>query len=432
MTARNAALKTLVRIGSEQAFSNIQVNRIIEDQKVDQKDKNLYVNLVYGTLQHKLTLDYVLEKYITRGFENLNEKVLWALRLAAYQILYLNKTPDYAVVNEAVEQIKRIEFSKAKMANAVLRNIIRNKEELEEELDTLKDRSIKYSVPNWIIKKYQDTYADKADQILEQINENAPLTLRVKPGYLDKVFESLEKLGAEPELSKNDLIKDETIIVNNVSAITKGIKNSKAFQNGLVTIQDQGAIEIGRVLDPQAGDVVLDICSAPGGKTSHLANLMDNKGKIIACDIYPNRLKLVEETAQRLGTDKIITTSLQDGTIFNPSFENKFDKILVDAPCSGLGIIKRKPDIRYRVNKKDSEELAKIQKKILNNAFKYLKPGGKLVYSTCTVGREENEDIVNIVKELNPKNFIVEEEVHTDPSQNKGDSFYYATITKEK
>lgn len=430
MTARNAALQTLVHISHEQAFSNLEVNKVINNDSVKEKDKNLYVNLVYGTLQHKLTIDYILRQYIQKGFNKFKQELKWALRIAVYQILYLDKTPDYAIVNETVEQVKKIDKSKADLVNAVLRNILRNKDEIEEELKNLNDYSLEFSVPEWIINKYKETYKKDTRNILEEINNNPLLTLRVKPENLELIFNSLEKLGAQPKKSENELIADSVILVEKPSAITKGINNSKAYKKGLVSIQDQGAIEIGKVLDPKPGELVLDLCAAPGGKTNHIAEMMDGKGKVIACDIYDSRLSLIDKTAKRLGNDKIIETFLQDGTKFNPTFENRFDKILVDAPCSGLGIIKRKPDIRYRVSEQDSKDLSKVQKEILENAFKYLKPGGQLVYSTCTVGTQENEEVVEAVRENFSDQFKVLKEEHTNPLEDRGDSFYYAKIEK--
>lgn len=427
MNARNAALKTLVRITDEQAFSNLEINRVIRDGEIERAQKNLYVNLVYGTLQHQITIDTILRQYIRRGFNRLKPAVRCALRLAVYQILYLNQA-EHAVVNEAVKQVKKADARQAGLVNGVLRNILRDKARIQTEIAQNPDLSVRYSIPEWIIARYKESFGDKTEAVLKCLNEQPPLTLRVKPEQYADVFKRLKAAGAQPKPSGIDGLENTAIRVGAPDALGTSIEQSALYRDGLISIQDQGAMAIDAALAPKPGEEVLDLCAAPGGKTTHLAEMMEGTGSVTACDIYPSRVALIKSAAKRLGLSNIHVCE-NDAAIFNPEFENKFDAVLVDAPCSGLGIIRRKPDIRYRVQEEDTEALAALQQDILENAARYVKDGGRLVYSTCTVGRQENEVVVTEFLKNQP--FVLRAQKHTSPLESGADCFYYAVLEKE-
>ncbi len=426
MNVRDKALQTLVQISQEQAFSNLQVNQSIKEHQIKKQDQNLFITLVYGTLQHLISIDFILNQFIKKGFNKFKPEAKWILRLAVFQILFLNRVPDYAIVNEAVNQIRKVSKSLSGMTNGVLRNIIRNKEKLIDEINNNKNPEIRYSLPNWIINIYKETYGNKTKEILDKINESPDLYLRVKPKNFVKVFEELKKIGAEPQVDEE--LGHNAIIVSKPSAFKDGISNSPLYKKGLITVQDKGAIIIGLALEPKENELILDICAAPGGKTTHIAEQLNNKGQVDAFDIHKHRVDLINANASRLKLNNI-NTDVQDASLFNPNLVEYYDKILVDVPCSGLGIVRRKPEIRYKQNPEDIKELIKNQKQILTNAFKYLKPGGMLLYSTCTVNPDENENVIKEVQKEFGDQFKINSQHQTSYLDNS-DGFYYAIIRK--
>lgn len=433
MKARDAALDTLVRIYEGQAFSNLEIKKLLKEDKVRVRDRNFYIRLVYGTLQWQHTIDIILKHYIKRGFDDLKPQLKAILSIAVYQLLFLNHHPAYAIINEAVKQTKKWARYRSSFVNGVLRNIERDREQLLKDIKNSKNLSLKTSIEGWILRKYLEYNEEEALKMFEDINEPPPVTIRVKPEKLEEVYKELEELGAEPqrvEDYKDVPLSKEALFIKNPSKIEGGLTNLNSYKKGYMTIQNIGSMIISEVLDPQSGDIVLDMCAAPGGKTTHIAELMNNEGAVIAGDIYPKRLELIRNNANRLH-DKIVKPFLADGTKNLPDFNEKFDKILVDAPCSGLGIIRRKPDIRLKASEGSISELNKTQLEILENAYKYLKPEGEIVYSTCTVGKDENQDIVRKLIEKYPQNVELINEENLYNINGSGDAFYYAKLKKK-
>ncbi len=426
MNIRDLALKTLVYIDREQAFSNLEIKRLLNEEVLNQKDKNLLVNLVYGSLQRKITIDSILKAFVKHGYDKLDKRIKWALRLAVYQLFFLDKIPEHAIVDEAVKQVKRVDKNRGGFANGVLRNIIRHEKKIKTQINESKNLAVRYSIPSWIVKKFKESYPDSFVKILNQINKAPALTVRVAEDDSEAVFEELEALNLGPEYSKLPGIEKEAIILTNSSNL-RNIRDLKLFKDGKLTVQDQGAIEISKLLEPKKGEKILDLCSAPGGKTIHLAQLAQGEAEITSSDISTNRLDLVRGNAGRLGL-KNIRFVPKDATKFEPKWEEAFDKVLVDVPCSGLGVIRRRPEIRFE-DEGRIEVLVPLQKKILANAYRYLKPGGELVYSTCTVGEAENEDVVNSLLEAEPEAELIEDD-HSKSIFLGGDSFYHAKIKK--
>ncbi|MDD4189202.1 MAG: 16S rRNA (cytosine(967)-C(5))-methyltransferase RsmB, partial [Eubacteriales bacterium] len=310
-----------------------------------------------------------------------------------YQLIFLDKVPSPAAVNESVILAKRFGHkASAGFVNAVLRNISSNKDTVKYpgKADIIKYLSVKHSYPEWMTEKWVLEYGDEfAEKLMEAGNEKPGYTIRANTLLIspDRLAEKLAKSGFSIHPGK--YVRDSLIVEN-----PSGILNSFEYDEGLFSVQDESSMLSVNILDPKPGETVIDVCSAPGGKASYAAQLMNNSGRIIAYDIYENKLNQIRQTAERLGI-KIVEAGIHDAQTTDIDLAGSADRVIADVPCTGFGIIRRKPDIKWVRKKGDSKELAKIQKKILKAASAYLKPGGTMVYSTCTYGREENEDIVS-------------------------------------
>lgn len=394
---RDAALSILLAIDKNQAYSNLLLHQTIERHKIEAKDRGLLTEMTYGTLQHKMTLDYYLEPFI-RG--KIDHWVRWLLRLSLYQMHYLTRIPPHAAVNEAVEIAKRRGHQGiASMVNGVLRSIlrqgVRSVDEIEDDIDRL---AIATSHPHWLVERWVEAYGfDTTKEMLEENNIPPVQTVRVNT-LKSTVAEVLESLEAEGIQAKQSELVPECLHLTNGQAA-----RTQAFKEGFITIQDESSMLPALVLNPQPGSRVLDMCAAPGGKTTHLAEKMRNVGSILATDLHPHKLDLVDENTERLGIE-IVQTAPIDGrkaADFLPAAS--FDAVLVDAPCSGLGVMRRKPDIKYTKREEDLENLQTIQLALLDAATKVLKQGGHLVYSTCTVDKQENEGTVAAFLKQHPE-----------------------------
>ena len=391
--ARETALKILYKIDEEKAYSNIVLNSEIKKQKekLQRKDIGLISEIVYGVTTWRITLDEIIEKYSKIKLKKISKWILNILRMSIYQIIFLDKIPKSAAVNEGVNLAKKYgNRGSIGFVNAVLRKVDKKDyTKLFEEKDNIKRISITTSMPEWIILelKKEGVSIDKIEEICKNSNIRPSISVRINNLKISKqeLKEKLQEKGIKTE----DGILNDFLILNNI----KDIENLEEFTQGYFTVQDEVAGLTALVLNPQPGENVLDACSSPGGKTTYLAELMKNQGNIVATDIYEHRTKLVENAAKRLGIN-IIKTSVQDATIFNEKYKEKFDKILLDVPCLGIGVLKRKPDIKWQKEQKDVDEISKIQYKILENCSKYLKKNGEIVYSTCSIFKKENEGII--------------------------------------
>ena len=436
MKARAQAVETLLRILREGAYSNLETRRVLSKGRLSVEDRGLYLNIVYGVVQNLYYLDDIIGRFVNRKLSQLDAEVLMILRTAVYQLVFLDKVPDYAVVNEAVEMTGRRARG---FINGVLRNMLRNRDTLENfdatrfrnEKDAL---SVRYSLPLWIVHKYYEAYgARQAEAIIPMLNARPPFTIRVNTLKTDReaLIRDLEALGIETAPGRLD---EDALHLKQLGIFEGEIQKSELFLQGHFTIQDQAAMMAARALRPMPGEQVLDLCAAPGGKTTHLAQLMDNRGHIVARDVTDSRLALIDETAVRLGV-KIIETQKADGTVFVPGDAGRYDAILLDAPCSGLGIVRRKPEIRYGMDKQARRALVTIQAALLDNAAAYLRPGGRLVYSTCTVNGDENERQVRkflarhpemaCLSDLDNKNTL-----YTNPLKDGADGFFICALQK--
>ena len=416
---RKLAVSILLKIENDNAYSNLTLASFFKDTDLNNEGKAFVSALVYGVLDRKITLDFVLSKFMKTPLKKTAPFTLCVLRTALYQIMFMDKVPESAAVNEAVKLIKKSKENRnAGFVNAVLRSVLRA-ESLIEPGDSIKDLSIRYSAPEWIVESFVCDYGkETAIKLLEESLKFAPITLRV----------NTLKTSAYALKEQLCIKADETVFENSL-ILEKGLDlaNNELYKQGLFHIQDLASQKAISVLSPKPYSRVLDICAAPGGKTFTMAEFMENKGEIIACDLYEHRVGLINDGAKRLGID-IIKPCVNDATAYNNAL-GEFDIILCDVPCSGLGVIRRKPDIKYKSDN-DFTTLCEIQYKILCNAVKYLKSGGKILYSTCTLRRAENEDIVNrFLKEQNGFKKISEKTLM--PHIDKTDGFYYALLEKE-
>lgn len=406
--AREIALKALYKIEKEDAYSNIILNQVLKENKnIDERDVGLISELVYGTITWKLTLDEIIKKYSNIRLKKISIWILNILRMGIYQIIFLDKIPKSAAVNEGVNLAKRYGHkSSSNFVNAILRKVsINDYKELEEIKDDKERISKTTSMPMWIIEELlKQKDIKEVEEICKNSNLKPNTTIRINNLKTSK--KDFEERLKERKFEYLEGSLEDFFILKKV----KDIENIDLFKEGFFTVQDEGAGLIVDVLNPKEGECILDACSSPGGKTTYIAEKMKNKGKIEAWDIHEHRVKLVQNTAKRLGIN-IIQTKTQDATMFNEDLVEKFDKILLDVPCLGLGVIKRKPDIKWKRKKEDIEEITKIQKAILNNCSKYLKKNGELVYSTCSILKEENEDIIeDFLRENSQLQFCKENE----------------------
>lgn len=422
MDVREAAVLTLYDVFYNGAYSNLALKEMLNKCKgMKQEDKRLLTNLVYGTVSQCFTIDYIIEKYSSIKLKKIAKYIKIIIELGIYQLLYMDKIPESAAVNESVKLAKKYgRCGLDKFVNGILRSFCRDgkKYELpENEIDML---SVMYSYPKELTKLFVDDYGrERAENIMKALNMPPQLILRANTlkTNTDNLKRILEDKGIRVNNQKDDLLY--------VSGFD--VAKSELYKQGYFSVQDSGAYMAAVVLEPKKNETVIDMCAAPGGKSTHIAELQNDSGKVIACDIYDHKLKLIEDSSKRLGISSI-ETNCSDSTVLNQDWLEKADRVLCDVPCSGLGIIRRKPDIKLCRN--DIGELIPIQKKILENGAKYLKNGGVLVYSTCTLLRRENEAVTgDFLKEHS--NFVKVYEKIYYPDTDNSDGFYICKMIKK-
>ena len=388
--SRKTALRVLIACRTKGAWADAALKAQIARDGLSGPDAALCSRLVYGVMQNQLLLDFYLDAYCSQPVDHLQPPLSDILRLGAYQILFLDKVPDSAAVNESVNLSKIFKRGQAAgLVNAVLRKISQNKNDLPliPDKDTERYLSIRYSHPKWLVKRLLPLLGrDETEAFLAANNGIAPLTVQVNPlrTTQEELLEELAACGvqAAPHTWVPDCL--ELSGTGDLTAL-------KPFRDGKFLVQDPAARLVSLIADVRPGQKVLDVCAAPGGKSFSCAFAMGNEGRVLSCDLHENKLKRVREGAERLGVTCVETASA-DGRIFRPEWEGAFDTVLVDAPCSGLGIIRKKPDTRYK-KLDDLFALPVIQAAILENAARYVRPGGTLVYSTCTILPTENEEV---------------------------------------
>lgn len=390
--ARYQSVKLLVKTFDKGGYSNILLDSVLSKSDMDERDKRLCAAIYYGVLERKITLDYIISSYCKQKISKLRSEILNILRTGIYQLKFMDSIPDSAAVNESVNLAKKMKLGNLSgFVNGVLRNFIRDEKNIKYPEDRVERLSIKYSVPKYLVKLLIDNYGDDGLSLIETSVGAPPITIR-----LNTYAYSREEILSEIE----ELNPSETFLENCFEISTADITNSKAYKKGMFHVQDIASQLCCMALNPSEEDIIFDLCAAPGGKSFTLAEIMNGKGKLYSFDLHENRVKLIKSGAERLKLNNIKTMT-GNATQFNQDLPVA-DKILCDVPCSGLGVIRRKPEIKYK-SFEDFERLPEIQYNILENASRYLKKGGELVYSTCTVNPAENEEVVERFLENNPK-----------------------------
>ena len=400
MSERQIALSILHETEAKDAYLNLVFMNTLKQHKIAPLSAAFIKELVFGVYRNKLLLDHIIRAHSSLRLKKIEPKVLSILRMGTYQILFMDKVPPHAAVSESVTLAKKNSRGRtAGFVNAVLRELLRSieakKDLLPPENDKTKYLSVKYSYPEELTAFFIKTFGTKrAEFNMAAGNEAPPLCVRANTLACtrEKLIETLNSAGIE---ARKTPFTDCGLYLFGAS------EQQRAEFASFLTVQDQSSQLVGFALSPASGDTVLDLCAAPGGKTTHLAELMENQGKIFAFDLYEKRLADVTASAKRLGIT-IISAKRADAAVLNPALVGIADKVLVDAPCSGLGIIRRKPDIKYKENITDFEEIVSLQKRILENAKAYVKNGGALVYSTCTINPEENLQMIKGFLKENP------------------------------
>ena len=400
-TSREVAYEVLYEVIEEGAYANIALDKALFSCTLNALDKRFVTELVYGTIKYLRHLDYVLSFYVKRPLKITDKAAKLVLEMSAYQLLFMDKVPEHALVNEAVELIKSLGKEElANFINGTLRSLARNEVNIvwPDKKNKTKYLATYYSFPEWIIDIFMMRGKAKgAEAICKYFN--APSSLWIRTNTLktsrDKLIEDLAEAGVKTIPSKKTA--EGLLLCQGVN-----LRELKSVVEGEFIVQDESSMLVAHALNPQKEDVILDLCAAPGGKTTHIATLMENGGKIVACDLHQHRLGLIQQNAKRLGVTNI-TLEQMDASDLPDFWQESFDKVLVDAPCSGLGVLNRRADARMKKHRYQVKELKVLQAKILDEAAKVLKPKGVLLYSTCTMIKEENEKQVEAFLKRHPE-----------------------------
>ena len=415
--AREAALLALNDIFYNGTYSNLAVKDMMKKcHGMDKTEKSFFTNLVYGVVSHHYSLEYVISQYSKIKVKKLARYVKIILEMGIYQLMYLDKVPTSAAVNESVKLAKKYcKSGSDRFINAILRTVSREGCTLPDD-----NLAVKYSFSSEMTVLFTEQFGyDFAEQLMQALNIPPVVTLR--PNTLktdaDGLSSSLSHMGIDNKVTDYGLLETDGF----------DVADNALYLDGLFTPQDRGAYTASVVLAPQSGETVIDMCSAPGGKTTHIAELMGDNGNILAFDIHPHKIKLIDASAKRLSITSI-KADVMDASIPNDKLLKSADRVLCDVPCSGWGIIRRKPDIK--LSHTDLDELYTIQEKILDNGAKYVKQGGCLVYSTCTVNKKENEErIADFLREH--KDFVKKYEKTFYPHIDGCDGFYVCRLDKK-
>ncbi len=393
LAGRDLALLALHRVDTAAAFASLALHEVFRRHPAPRRERALATELAYGAVRRLNTLDFIIGRFSHRDPAALDPWTRSILRLAVYQICYSDRIPVHAAVAEAVEQAKRYGHrDRAGFVNAVLRAVASMRGEVafpSPDEDPVAHLSLAHSHPEWLVRRWLGRYGfEDARRLLEYDNVAPPVVIRANRLRTDPQALALRLAEEGVEVRPGRYLPEALVIV-----APEALEEIPSFRAGLFTVQDESSMLAARVLDPQPGETVIDVAAAPGGKTTHIAELMANRGRIIACDVHPGRLELVRENCRRLGVT-IVEAVAEDGRELPARYRALADRVLLDAPCSGLGVLNRRPDARWRKSAEQIAALAALQGELLEAAAACLAPGGVLVYSTCTIEPEENEQVV--------------------------------------
>lgn len=421
MNVRRFALDAIGKVMDNKAYTNVVVDNYLKKYEMSKEDKAFFTNIVYGTVQYYLTLDFYLEPFLSK--KRTKSWVKHLLNMSIYQLVYLD-IPEYAVVNEAVDIANLRDRAIGNFVNAVLRNFLRTPRREFDNLDDILKLSIKYSHPSWLVvfllKDYDYNIVTKILKESIKIKKDGYRinTLAITKEEIFKIFNDEKIKYTSSDLVNNGVFFEETML------------NSKYFKKGYITVQDFSSQLVSEVLNPEAGSIIIDLCAAPGGKTAHLAALMENQGIIHSCDISQKKINIMNYNFKRLNV-KIAKTQLIDARKIEEHVKEKsVDYILADVPCSGLGVLGHKVDLKYQINLKSIKEIIKLQEEILENSYNMVKVGGYYLYSTCTINKDENEKQIEKFLEKH-KNFSKVFEKTILPYEYNSDGFYICKLRRE-
>lgn len=424
--ARNAAVVVINDVFEHGAYANIALSKVLRTTNLRDIDRRFCTELVNGTIKCGASLDWIITRYVTRPLNKIDPKILSILRLGIYQMQFLDRVPPSAAVNESVELAKSVSIGASKFVNAVLRSIHRDPSKAAFPTDdSPQSLALRTFHPTWLVERWIDQFGlERTKKILDADNQPPPITLRVNRLKTNRA-ELLEKLRALEADAQPSALVEDAIVCKKLGAL----ENFAPLAQGLCIIQDESSMLAARALDPQPNDFVIDCCAAPGGKSTHIAELMGDRGMVIAVDVHDHKLKLVADNSARLGL-KIVKPLLLDAREIGDEFKGRADRVLVDAPCSGLGVLRRKADLRWKKNPIEFEQLSKLQSEILLSAARALKSGGIIVYSTCTLERAENEGVVENFLSAH-KDFTLVEQKTLLPTFDGSDGFFYVKLKRQ-
>ncbi|MCE7783801.1 16S rRNA (cytosine(967)-C(5))-methyltransferase RsmB [Staphylococcus xylosus] len=381
---RLLAFETIQDIINDKAYSNIIINEVLSNNELNRADKSLFTELVYGTLKRKYTLDYLLKPFVQTKLKGWVRQLLW---MSIYQYAYLDKIPEHAIIHEAVEIAKyKGGPHNGNVVNGILRNMMRSElPDFTEITDNKKRIAIEYSLPKWLVDHWVTHLGlEKTEEIAQSFLDKVSTTVRVNLTRIT-VDEAIRRLTDDDYIVELDKEIDTCLHISG-----KPIIESRLFKDGLVSIQDKSSMFVGEIMSLTEGDKVLDACSAPGGKACHIAEILNGTGHVDATDIHEHKIDLIDFNIKKLRLSNISAFE-HDAT---EKYDKVYDKILVDAPCSGLGVLRHKPEIKYEQSQHSIQSLVEIQLEILNNVKDSVKPGGTIIYSTCTIEQMENENVI--------------------------------------
>lgn len=430
VNTRELVLEMLIEIIEKNQYSHLVLRDVLDKyQYLSKQERAFMTRLTEGTLEHLIELDYIIDSFSKTKVRKMKPMIRSILRMSVYQIKYMDSVPDSAVCNEAVKLAKRHGFGQLSgFVNGVLRNISRNISDVRypDQKDMVRFLEVKYSMPQWIVKQWINDYGmEKTEQILKGFDRENPLSIRTNT------------LKCTPE-ELRDKLKAEGVTVEPVKDLDYAfyisgfdyLNGLQSFEDGLFYVQDVSSMMAAELAAPEENDYVIDVCAAPGGKSTHLAEKLKGTGMVEARDLTDYKVDLIRDNIDRHELHNMKAV-LMDATSYDEASVNKADVLICDLPCSGLGVLGRKTDIRYKISHEQEKELMELQRQILDTVHQYVKPGGTLVYSTCTIDKMENEDNVRWFADKY-KDFVLKEERQLLPGQLGGDGFFLAKFIREK
>ena len=434
VNTRELILGILMEVTKEGSYSHLVLRAVLDKyQYLDKRDRAFITRVSEGTIQHMIELDYIIDQFSKVKVKKMKPVIRNIMRMSVYQLKYMDSVPASAACNEAVKLARKKGFSSLSgFVNGVLRNISRNLDQIacpDEEKDRVGYLSVRYSMPEWIINQWITDYGmEQTEKILHAFLQDAPISIRTNLGKTTPK-QLTERLEAEGVLAERISVKEYPDL--DYAFLISGFDHLNAlesFREGLFYVQDISSMMVAELAAPKKGDRVIDVCAAPGGKSVHLAEMLCDTGMVEARDLTDYKVGMIEENIRRHELSNM-TAVRMDAAIFDPASEETADIVIADLPCSGLGVMRKKTDIKYKMTPETEKELVCLQQKILDTVCRYVKSGGTLLYSTCTIDKMENEDNVEWFLKAHPEYELVRMQ-QIFPADSYGDGFFLAKLKK--